>query len=203
MKKKTVIAIVSTAVTMMFFASCGNRQSSDELPVDSATQMKIAGLKNATLVKQLDDCAIYLAEDESWSERNLIIRYTPEKHKCDTLSEEGFWIRVKDYKVVEDGLLFIANGKINLLRFSTGEIEDVIETGIGDVIFADTYLSFYRFFWVHWDDDMLHNESDSMYFRLDYSDLSERNLSKTIASKNEEFKRYVNQAKINWEKKYY
>lgn len=190
--------------------SCGNRQSSDELPVDSATQIKIAGLKNATLLKQLDDCAFYLAIDEAndyCREGNLIFRYTPEKHKFDTLisgrifyEEDNdymdIWFRVIDYKVVEDGMLFIAEyerfRRLMMLCFPTGEIKDVIDDlGYGNVIFADTYVSFYRHFPVIEDYESDKFVYDSMYFRLDYSDLSEKNFSKTMASKNEEFERYV------------
>lgn len=39
MKKQSVIALVSAALTMTSLASCGNGQSSDGVPTDSANQI--------------------------------------------------------------------------------------------------------------------------------------------------------------------
>lgn len=218
--KKTRFSVIFGILPILcitFCVSCGNGQPSDR--ADSAFQKKIEGLENATLLKQLDDCAFYLSTEESPDygrvENNLIVRYTPSSHKFDTLFnfdvlchkyERCGFVRVIDYKVVEQGALLFAEFEryraVYLLCIPTGEILDVV-IDCGNVTFADSYMSTYRYFDVN--DDYVcaaDYESDSVYFRIEYSDLSKRNFSKTMASKNEQYSEYEIAAERNWANKH-
>lgn len=167
------------------------------------------------MLKQLDDCAFYLSSEENPDygrvENNLIVKYTPSNHKFDTLFNSDIlcnkfercgFVRVIDYKVVEHGALLFAEFEryraVYLLRIPTCEIMDVV-INCGNVTFADSYMSTYRYMDVN--DDYAcaaEYEYDSMYFRLEYSDLSKKNFSKTMALKNKQYTEFEIAAERNW-----
>lgn len=151
---------------VVLYISCNNKQTSDEteIGIDSVSQPKIAGLENAILLKQIEDGAYYLTEDDFGT--NCVVKYTRNGNKVDTvfcpeMLDKLYNYRldcVSNYKVVKQGILLETIKDechaenplyflhaVFFLRIPTDEVREIV-SDVCSVKFEDAYMSAFRYF---------------------------------------------------------